>query len=65
MGWTHVRAQIAVTLKNDPTADVSELRRDLRAERLAEHIAKTADAAPPLTVEQRNRLAVLLLGGAR
>lgn len=30
---------------------------------LAEHIKKVADAAPPLTQEQRARLAALLQGG--
>ena len=30
---------------------------------LAEHIKKVVDAAPPLTEEQRNKLATLLQGG--
>lgn len=37
-----------------------ELRRDLRAAELAEHIARLVDAAPPLTAEQRAKLALLL-----
>jgi hypothetical protein len=37
-----------------------DLRRDLRAAELAEHIQKVVDAAPPLTAEQRSRLAALL-----
>ena len=37
---------------------------DLKAERLAEHIKRTVDNAPPLTQEQRDRLALLLRGGA-
>jgi hypothetical protein len=32
----------------------------MRAERLAEFIARTVDAAPPLTESQRERLAALL-----
>lgn len=39
-----------------------EAQRDLRAARLEEHIRRTVDAAPPLTAEQRDRLAVLLRG---
>lgn len=38
--------------------------RDLRAAELAEHIERIVDAAPPLTPEQRDRLALLLRGGA-
>ncbi len=37
-------------------------RRDLRAARLEDYITRTVDAAPPLTPEQRDRLAVLLRG---
>lgn len=47
----------------DP-ARIEQTRRDLAAERLASYIAKVVDAAPPLTDEQRDRLAVLLRGGA-
>lgn len=49
--------------KKDPSADVTELRRQLKAERLADYIERTVDAAPPLTAEQRTRLASLLGGG--
>jgi hypothetical protein len=31
---------------------------------LAEHIERIVDQAPPLSAEQRNRLAVLLLGAS-
>jgi hypothetical protein len=31
---------------------------------LAEHIQRIVDSAPPLSAEQRNRLAVLLLGAS-
>lgn len=39
---------------------VIELRRETRAEALARHVAKVVDEAPPLTAEQRNRIAALL-----
>lgn len=42
---------------------VSELRRDLAAERLDEAIRDAVTAAPPLTDAQRRRLAAILLGG--
>ena len=63
---THYRAKIAA-LSRDRAQDDPELvdaRRNYRAERLAEHIAKVVAEAPPLTAEQRDRLAVLLRGGA-
>jgi hypothetical protein len=39
--------------------------RDLRAVKLEEYIQRVVDEAPPLTEEQRSRLAGLLAGGAR
>jgi len=40
----------------------ARLQTEFRAQRLAEHIKKIVDAAPPLTPEQRDRLALLLRG---
>jgi hypothetical protein len=60
---TKTRSQIANTVKNHPGTDVTELRRQYKAERLAEHIEKVVAQAPPLTNEQRDRLALLLRGG--
>lgn len=42
-------------------ADKDELAREYAAEKLAEYISRTVDAAPPLTAEQRQRLTSLLL----
>lgn len=42
---------------------VVESRRDFKAARLADYIRAVVDEAPPLTPEQRSRLAVLLRGG--
>lgn len=66
MSWTKTRSELALTLKRDPSADVTELRRQLKAERLADYIRRTVDAAPELSAEQRDRLALLLRtpGGA-
>jgi hypothetical protein len=46
---------------DDP--DLVDARRNLKAERLAAYIQKAVDQAPPLTPEQRDRLALLLRGG--
>lgn len=63
MSWTKTRSEIALAVRNNPDADVTELRRQLKAERLEEYISRVVDAAPPLTAEQRDRLAVLLRAG--
>lgn len=60
MGWTHTRAVLANTKRNDPGADVTELRRQLKAERLEEYVLRVVDAAPELTDEQRDHIARLL-----
>ena len=64
--WTIERARLA-SLTRSRSADDPDLlaaRRDLRAARLEEYISKTLAAAPPLSDAQRDRLALLLRGGA-
>ena len=65
MSWQAERARVASLTRSrkpdDP--DLVAARRDLRAERLALYIRKAVDAAPPLTDEQRDRLAGLLRAG--
>jgi hypothetical protein len=58
----HHRARVA-SLSRDRKPDDSEFiaaRQDLAAQMLAEHIEKVLAKAPPLTAEQRTRLAELL-----
>jgi hypothetical protein len=40
-----------------------DLRRDLRAAELEEHVRRIVDATPPLTPEQRDKIAALLFSG--
>ncbi len=57
------RARIAALRRhrpNDPKTD--ELAAAFKADRLSQHIRRVVDSAPPLTAEQRERLAVLLRG---
>ncbi len=65
MSWTVERARVASLTRSrtpdDP--DLLDARRNLRAERLADYIRRTVDAAPPLTSSQRDELALLLRGG--
>lgn len=64
MSWTVERARVASLSRSrapdDP--DLINARRDLRAERLADHIAAKVAEAPPLTPAQLDRLSVLLRG---
>lgn len=54
-----LQGQSAAALRWDlPNKD--DLARDYAAARLAQYIQRVVDAAPPLTAEQRDRLAVLL-----
>lgn len=57
----HERARVAALTRsresNDP--ELLAARRDLAAEKLASFIQRTVDAAPPLTDEQRSKLAAL------
>jgi hypothetical protein len=47
------------------SALVEDARRDYAAAKLADYIKRTVDAAPPLSPEQRERLAALLRGGGQ
>jgi len=60
--WTTERARVAA-LTRSRAADDPELvnaRRNLRAAKLEEHIARVVGEAPPLTADQRDRIAALL-----
>jgi len=63
--WTSERARVASLTRSREASDpdLLDARRNLRAARLADYIRRTVDTAPPLTADQRDRLAVLLRGG--
>jgi hypothetical protein len=58
--WTTERARLAALERHHPDADHSEQRRDLRAARAADYIARVVAETPPLTPEQKLHLARLL-----
>lgn len=69
VSWTSARAKLAsLHREHDPGSPVIlEARRDLRAARLEDHVARIVAEAPPLTPEQCDRIAALLrptAGGA-
>jgi hypothetical protein len=53
----------ALTRWRPDDAALAEQRRDYHAAGIEEHIRRLVDQAPPLSTEQRNRLALLPLGG--
>lgn len=62
MSWTTERARVA-SLSRSRTADDPDLvdaRIRLKAARVEDYIARVVDGAPPLTPEQRDKLAALL-----
>jgi len=65
MSWTQERARVASLSRSRKSDDpeLIEARRNMRAERLAEHVARVVAEAPPLTDEQRERIAALLRAG--
>jgi hypothetical protein len=56
-------SKIAAIERHHPDTDTGDLRRDMRAAKLADHIRRVVDAAPPLTDDQRARIAALLRSG--
>lgn len=62
MSWTVERARVAsLTRSGKPDEpDHIELRRTLAAIRLEQHVSRVVAEAPPLTAEQRHRVAQLL-----
>jgi len=65
MSWTAERARVASLSRSRPADDPDLLnaRRNLRAERLADQIARTVAEWPPLDASQLDRLSILLRGG--
>jgi hypothetical protein len=65
MTWTHDRARVAA-LSRDRTPDDPDLlaaKRDFRASRAEDYIKRLVAEAPPLTQDQRSRIAALLRNG--
>lgn len=60
--WKQKRAKLARLSQTLPSnaPELRDLRTELKTQRLGEHIEKILGAAPPLTDEQRTRLAELL-----
>lgn len=59
-----LQAKIARSVRLGDQAAETEARRTYAVAKLDDYIQRVIDAAPPLTQEQAERLAALLLGGA-
>lgn len=61
----HHRGRVAALTRSRPAndPDLLDARRSLRAASLEDYIRRAVDSAPPLTPEQRDRLALLLRSG--
>ena len=61
--WKHERALVGALSRSRPDTDpAAAARLNLRAEVLANHVQRVVDQAPPLTSEQRERIAAILRG---
>jgi len=62
VSWTKERARHNALrrYRSEDDPDVLAAKRDLRAARAEDYIRRVVDAAPPLTADQRDRLATLL-----
>ena len=58
-----VLGQVSRRHRDEPEL-IEDARRSLAEAKIAEYVRKTVDSAPPLTAEQRQRLAALLTSGA-
>jgi hypothetical protein len=63
--WEQDRALLARRSQDLPSdhPELTELRRKIKAKRLELHVAEAVASAPPLTAEQRDRIAAILRGG--
>jgi hypothetical protein len=63
--WTQARSELALLHRDRPhdAEAIAAARRNYRAARAEEYIRKLVDQAPPLTDEQRTKLAALLRSG--
>lgn len=62
--WRTERARLAGAVSNGNTVLADAARIKLKELRAADYIKELVDGAPPLTNEQRSRLALLLKGAA-
>lgn len=60
----HLRGKLANACRRGDDAHITEVRRDLATAKIAQYVSRTLAEVPPLTDEQRERLASLLSGAA-
>jgi len=55
------KARLAAHIKHGNVDEVDDARRELHAAVLEAHVRRIVEAAPPLTAEQRAKIAAILL----
>lgn len=60
---TRARSRVAVAVQRKDAKAEAEARQELEAAMLERAIQRAVEAAPPLSAAQRERLAMLLIGG--
>ncbi len=63
--WPIERARLANAVRNNRPDEAREARRNMVAGRLEDYITRKLAEAPPLTDEQRSRLAALFASAGR
>jgi hypothetical protein len=63
MSSATTHAKLSAEFRHRPNGDHTELKRQLKAEVLEERVREVVDSAPPLTIEQRAKIAAILLTG--
>lgn len=61
---TQTRSRLGVAARKGDPSGIEQARREHAAAKIAAYVEKTVAEAPPLTDEQRDRLATLLRGEA-
>lgn len=63
MSVRSIQGRLAAETRHRPQGNHDDLRRDFAAAKLEDYISRVVAEAPPLTPEQRDRLALLLRSG--
>ncbi|MEH3154177.1 MAG: hypothetical protein PGN29_02075 [Gordonia paraffinivorans] len=56
----HHRGRVAALTRTNDKKGLAAARRDLDRARLEAHIRRLVDAAPPITIEQRDRITAIV-----
>lgn len=61
----HTRSRLGVAARRGNPSEITEAKRDHAAARIEQFVEKIVATAPPLSVEQTDRIVTVLRGGLR